>query len=837
MTVTVPELSLVVLVGPSGSGKSTFAARHFRPTEVVSSDFCRGLVADDENDQEATPAAFRLVRAIAGERLRAGRLAVIDATNVQPEDRRSLVELAREHHCFAAAIVFDVPERVCIERNLARPDRNFHGGVVRRQHGHMRRSLRGLEREGFRYVTVLRSVAEVEAAAVERQALWVNRRAETGPFDIVGDVHGCLPELRELLGALGYAVADGRATHPDGRRAIFLGDLVDRGPDSAGVLRLVMGMVADGAALCIAGNHDAKLLRALRGRSVQATHGLEGTLEQLAADPALRAPAAAFLDGLISHYVLDGGRLVVAHAGLSEALQGRTSGRVREFAMYGDTTGETDEVGLPVRRDWASDYRGRALVVYGHVAVAEPRWLNNTVNVDTGCAFGGRLTALRYPERELVSVAARATYYEPARPLAPVTAVPDVLELADVLGKRHVTTGLAGTVTIREENATAALEVMSRFAVDPHWLVYLPPTMSPVETSERPGLLEHPEQAFAHFARAGVARVVCEEKHMGSRAVVVVCRDEATAERRFGILPPAGIGVCHTRTGRPMFDAPLDRQLLERVRDALGAAGAWERLATDWVCLDCELMPWSAKAPDLIGRQYAPVAAAGAVSLALASAAVAAAAERGVDTGDLGPRLDARGAAVGRYRDAYERYCWPVAGVGDLRLAPFHLLASEGRVHLDRPHDWHLAEIGTIVAAGAPLLAPTPHRFVDLADEGARREAAEWWTHLTADGGEGMVVKPVEFVVRGARGLVQPGVKCRGPEYLRIIYGPEYDLPANLARLRDRRMSVKRSLALREFALGVEALTRFVAREPLHRVHECVFGILALESEPVDPAL
>src|SRR5215467_7661697 len=717
MKVTIPDLSLVALIGPSGSGKSTFAARHFLRTEVVSSDFCRGLVADDDNDQSATPAAFRLVHAIAGERLRSGRLAVVDATNVQPEDRRPLVQLAREHNCFAVAVVFDMPDAVCIERNRARPDRDFNDGVIRRQHRSLRRSLRGLEREGFRYVSVLRSAAEVDAATIERQPLWVDRRSDCGPFDVIGDVHGCRDELVELLGRLGYAVgADGRVEHPEGRRAIFVGDLVDRGPDTPGVLKLVMRMVEDRVALCVAGNHDARLVRALEGRNVRMSHGLERTLQQLEAEPELREPARAFLDGLISHYVLDGGRLVVAHAGLPEDLQGRSSGRVREFAMYGETTGETDELGLPVRLDWAAEYRGRSLVVYGHVAVPEARWLNNTINIDTGCVFGGRLTALRYPEREIVSVPARAAYFESIRPLAPPPSDrAGVLDLADVLGKRLVETSLAGRIAIREENATAALEVMSRFAIDPRWLVYLPPTMSPAEASARPGLLEHPEEAFAYFARSGVRRVVCEEKHMGSRAVLVVCRDEAAAERRFGVAPPGGVGVCHTRTGRSMFeDGDLGRRLLDHVRCALDAAGFWKRLETDWVCLDCELMPWSAKAQELITRQYAPVAAAGLVSVELARAAVDAAASSGVDMGDIAGRLSERGAALAAYREAYRRYCWPVGGVEDLRLAPFHVLATEGHVHTDRPHDWHLDQIAAIVTDGSPVLALTPHRVVDV---------------------------------------------------------------------------------------------------------------------------
>ena len=844
MKLTIPELALVVLVGPSGSGKSTFAAKHFRSTEVLSSDFCRGLVADDENDLAATAPAFRVLQYIAGERLRSGRLTVVDATNVQPEARKPLIQLARDHDFLAAAIVFDLSEKVCAERNRGRPDRNLPSGVIHRQRDQMKRSLRGLEREGFRYVYVLDSVERVDSAVIERQRLRVDRRNEHGPFDVVGDVHGCREELIALLIHLGYSVsaADGRhrVTHPDGRCAIFLGDLVDRGPDIPGVLRLVMSMVDDGVALSIAGNHDQKLARALSGRNVKMSHGLERSLEQLESDPALKADAGRFLDGLISHFVLDDGKLVVAHAGLKEDMQGRASARVREFALYGETTGESDEFGRPIRLDWAQNYRGGALVVYGHVAVTEPRWVNNTVNIDTGCVFGGRLSALRYPEREIVSVPARRTYYEPVHPVVELThPSDDLLDVADVLGKRIVETSLMGNVTVREENATAALEVMSRFAIDPHWLVYLPPTMSPTEASSQPGMLEHPGDAFAYFRKNGVQRVVCEEKHMGSRAVVIVCRDEEAALRRFGSVPSSGIGVCYTRTGRPMFaDGNLERALLQKVLDACTGAELWARLETDWALLDCELMPWSAKAQELIADQYAPVGAAAAVSLELAGEALSAATGRGIDLHELRDQIARRREAVDRYAEAYRRYCWPVQTVDDLRLAPFHVLATEARVHADKTHEWHMEQVYLLAKTEAGVLVSTPHKTVDLSDEASEREAVEWW-RLTADaGGEGMVLKPFDFIARSGRGIVQPGIKCRGHEYLRIIYGPEYDRPDNLLRLRDRAsLSLKRSLALREFALGIEAITRFVRREPLFRVHECAFAVLALESEPVDPAL
>ncbi|ULH14604.1 metallophosphoesterase [Deinococcus sp. KNUC1210] len=248
--------------------------------------------------------------------------------------------------------------------------------------------------------------------------LKVDRRDLSGPFDLIGDVHGCLPELLDLLAQLGYTVSpDLSVTPPEGRTAVFLGDLVDRGPDTPGVLRLVMGMVAAGHALCVCGNHDAKLRRALSGHQVKRTHGLEVTFEQLShTPPAFSEAVRGFLAGLPHHLVLDGGRLVAAHAGLPQAFQGRDSGRVRAFALYGDTGQALDAQGLPLRRDWAADYHGAALVVYGHTPVLRPRWKNQTVNLDTGCVFGGSLTALRYPELETCSVAARAVYREPTRP-------------------------------------------------------------------------------------------------------------------------------------------------------------------------------------------------------------------------------------------------------------------------------------------------------------------------------------------------------------------------------------------------------------------------------------
>ena len=672
-----------------------------------------------------------------------------------------------------------------------------------------------------------------------RAPLRCDRREQAGPFDVIGDVHGCLTELRRLLGALGYReVLDeaGRpidATPPADRRAIFLGDVVDRGPDSVGCLRLVMGMCEAGHALAVPGNHEAKLVRALAGKNVQRSHGLAETMSALEREsPEFRDRVQRFWDGLVTHLVLDDGRLVVAHAGLTEAYQGRASARVRAFALYGQTTGETDEFGLPVRYPWAEDYRGAATVLYGHTPVPAVEWLNNTACLDTGCVFGGALSAMRYPEREVVSVPAERQWQAPARPLAPPpepVREPNVLDIADVSGKILIETSDAGRVTIREEQAAGALETMSRFAIDPRLLTYLPPTMSPATASREPGFLEHPREAFEYFRDAGVTRVICEEKHMGSRAVLLLARDP----RRFAA-PRGWRGTVHTRTGRAFFSADDEARFVERAHAAVASAGLWKDLDADWLVLDGEALPWSYKAEPLIKDLYASVGAAGAAATAFADEVLARAAGAGLDVAALRGRTEDRGVNVRRFRDAYRRY---VGSGRDVTFAPFQLLAAGGETFEDRDHGWHLAIADRLIARDPALFKPTRTVQADLGDDDSVRAATEWWRELTDAGGEGMVVKPFANRVRTNRGLIQPGLKVRGREYLRIIYGPDYLEAENLERLRNRATDRKRSLAMREYALGLEALRRAAAGEPLWRVHEAVFGVLALESDPVDPRL
>ncbi len=849
----IPDFALVVLIGSTGSGKSTFAARHFLPTEVISSDECRGWVSDDATDQSVSADAFDLVRTIADKRLKHRRLTVIDATNVRTADRKGWIELARRWHALPVAIVIDPGIDVCVARNKLRPDRPSSPQVIVRMTSEIRRGLRGLQREGFRQVWKLGGEDEIAAATVTRQPLWTDKRADTGPFDIIGDVHGCAAELEALLTSLDYQVAwsEDRGERvvtvvpPAGRKAVFLGDLVDRGPNAPDCLRIAMSMVAAGTGYCIQGNHERKFGRWLEGRKVTVAHGLQQTIDQMeSVDRGFREALPEFLDDLRSHLWLDGGRLCVAHAGLKEEMIGRGSGTVREFALYGETTGEIDEFGLPVRADWAASYRGQTAVIYGHTPVLEAEWVNSTLCIDTGCVFGGKLTALRWPEKELVQVPARQVWFEPQRPLAPAggdrssqALADDILDMADVSGRRWIDTEVRGRIAVAEENAAAALEVMSRFALAPQWLAYLPPTMSPSETSAVEGWLERPEEAFDYFRKNGVAEVVCEEKHMGSRAVIALCRDQAAAAARFDAAAGES-GAIWTRTGRAFFSDPSTTEaVLERLRAAADAAGLWDELKTDWMLLDAEIMPWSAKASALIASQYEPVAVSSRAGLAAATDALRRAADNGAPVEALLARFADRAERAARYAHAWAPYVWPVSGVDDLRVAPFHLLASEGQVWFDQDHVWHMSIADRLAAAGQAIVTPTRWRRVDLADPIALSSAVEWWEQFTGGGGEGMVVKPRDFIARGPKGLLQPALKVRGAEYLRIIYGPEYDAPEHLSRLRERGVAGKRNLALREFALGHAGLKRFVAREPLRRVHECVFAVLALESEPIDPRL
>ncbi|MDF2700362.1 MAG: metallophosphoesterase [Haloplasmataceae bacterium] len=396
MKIRVPEFALVILIGLNNNFKKHFANKHFKQNEIVSPELSRSLITDEN---QVTKQEFELLYMIIEKRLELKQLTVVNAANVNEKIRKEFIEIGKKNHAFILGVVFDLPTD-----------------------NHFQYSLENLREEGFNFVSLLDTEDRVNFVEIQKEKLKCDLRNDCGPFDIIGDIHGCFDELYILLEKLGYNITYNRGYYnvipPVGRKVIFLGDLVDRGPKIEEVLKIAMDMVYSGVALCVSGNHDNKLLRKLKGNNVQVKHGLEQSVDQLKGlSKDFINEVTNFLQSLESHFVLDNGNLVVAHAGMKEEYQGRLSKSVRDFALYGETTGEIDDNGLPVRYLWANDYQGKAKVLYGHTPYLEVLELNNTINIDTGCVFGNKLTAYRYPEGEFVSVNAKETYSNPSRPM------------------------------------------------------------------------------------------------------------------------------------------------------------------------------------------------------------------------------------------------------------------------------------------------------------------------------------------------------------------------------------------------------------------------------------
>ncbi len=410
MPLRLPEPSLVVLCGPAASGKSSFAQRWFSPTEVVSSDAVRGLLCDDPDNQDINEETFALVHQLCEARLAHGRITVVDATNLEKEGRAEFRRIARSARLPVHLVVFDAKLETLRERNKARA-RQVPDSVLRTHRELADRLTSDLDDERYDGVHHL-DASNLDEVIVEREPLAPLRLDVSGPFDIIGDVHGCLAELETLLDQLGYV--DG--LHPEGRRLVFLGDLVDRGPSSVGVLRLVLPWLEDSRALFVPGNHDDKLWRWLQGRGVTVSGGLGSTVAEWnaltdAEDRELRARFDRLMKSAPPYLWLDGGALIVTHAGLEERDHGRVGPKVRAFCLYGKTTGREID-GYPERLDWAADYSGEPAVVHGHVPVRRAEWRHNTADIDLGAVFGGALCAMRWPERTFESVQASRSWVE-----------------------------------------------------------------------------------------------------------------------------------------------------------------------------------------------------------------------------------------------------------------------------------------------------------------------------------------------------------------------------------------------------------------------------------------
>lgn len=413
MGLTIPEASLLVTCGVAGCGKSTFVSKNFKPTAIVSSDRCRALVSDDEGNMAASKRAFDVFYFIMEKRMEMGRLVVADSTALTFDARKKLLRLAREYNYYTVLAAFDVPLSTCLTRNSMR-DRIVAEKVIEKQYKLFNEALDYINKEEFDKVVILK---EDEMDSFKFNIISSNMEIhDSGPFDIISDIHGCMSELEMLLYKLGYQKQSSSYIHPDKRKVIFAGDIVDRGPRIIDTVRTVIDMTASGSAYYVPGNHCNKFYRYLNGRKVQIKNGLEKSVAEF--DMLDKHSSDRLKKGFIRLYetapiylILDEGRLVVAHAGIKESMIGNMSKEITDFVLYGDVSGELDEEGFPLRKDWASLYSGSALIVYGHTPVLEPVFVNNTINIDQGASIGGGLTALRYPEKEVVSVKSLDTYY------------------------------------------------------------------------------------------------------------------------------------------------------------------------------------------------------------------------------------------------------------------------------------------------------------------------------------------------------------------------------------------------------------------------------------------
>lgn len=864
-TIHLPHAGIILLVGPSNTGKTTLLNQLIQenqllPSEVVSSDQFRILVSDnefiswngrpkDESDalfheyQQISNAAFDAMDYVISKRSKLNKLTFIDATHLREEEHDKYLQMGKKYHVPVIAMVLNISETELIRRDN---ERTFPRGRnrIKQQYQHFKNTLRFIKKKPYRRVYML--------GEDELQVLNINRLENPltidvgNGIDLIGDIHGCFDEFLEILNKLGYREnEDGYYIHPEGRKILSLGDVLSRGPRSIATLQLFQKHVTAGHAYMIDSNHGWKIARWLNGKNVTLAHGDENVAaefedfeSQYSSEETekVKAQIKELLLEAKSHYIIqkNGVNVVVAtHAGIKDHYIGKQSPRISDFCRYGDHDG-LDENGKPIRKDWSVSHQSSELIVWGHDPKPQPLLVNNTLNIDQGVVFGGSLTAYRYPERQLVSVKAKNDYANvPDNPLKEWElkrlAAPNIMKF---LNGYSVITELYGEIKIYDDGVKPALDDLSHYTLPLEEIVYLPPTMSPTPKPSRlDEYLEHPMEAFEYYQANGVETMVVEKKHMGSRGILFLFKNKEVAKDYVG---RETLGTIYTRTGKAFFKKTLEEQMVTLLNAELVKSGYFETYNTDFVLLDAEILPWNLKAKDLIVNQYAHVGEMALLDREKLKASLQTALESGKNVTDWMKEVDIGVENAKVFNEVYQKYCWDIDGMEGVQIAPFHTLAHSTETFFEKPHTWHM-EKNKEFSRISGLFMETDYRVVS--DEESMKAAIKWWEEMTEDGHEGFVVKPESFMTQHKGKLLQPAIKVRGRKYLHIIYGIDYLLPDNLTRLKKRNAGKKQRNALKEFALGVEAVNRFVRRESLERVHECVLGILALEAEPIDPRL
>ncbi|TDL78498.1 polynucleotide kinase-phosphatase [Peribacillus frigoritolerans] len=863
MQIVLPYAGIVLLIGPSNSGKSTLLKRMIEkreilPSEVISSDDFRVLVSDiefidwrdrpkDEADsllgdyQSISKEAFSMMDSVIDARCRLNKLTFVDATHLHPDDRKRYLSLARKNNVPIISIVMDIHEDELLIRDEQR-DNPRGKRRIRQQYQTFKKEKRFIKKEGYMSVYTIKETDNLE---FNRRSNPIEKDIESG-IDIIGDIHGCYEEMILVLEKLGYHQnQDGLYLHPEGRKFVSIGDIMSRGPQSLKTMLFFCEHVSKNLAYMIDSNHGWKIARWLDGRNVTLNHGDEKVEEEFnvyekeaGSEKAEEAKKTlkAFLLQAPSHYVFTKNgvqTLICTHAGIKDEFIGKQSEAISDFCRYGDTDG-FDEKGKPIRKDWYISHKKKALIVWGHDPKPAPLLINQTINIDQGVVFGGALTAFRYPEGEFISVKAKQDYSgaseNPLKEWEKNRLNPP--NIGKFINGYSVLTEDFGEIKLHQDIVKPAIDTISHYTVPIEQLIYIPPTMSPTPSpSSLDDYLEHPIEAMNYYRSHGIQTMIAEKKHMGSRAILFVFKDAESAKKHTGI---ESNGVIYTRTGRRFFDGATEEKVISKINQDLLVQGYFDKYETDYILLDAEIMPWNLKAKELISSQYAHVSENAILDRTMLKEKIEAAVGENVDLKGWLNEYEQKLENAHTFNEVFQKYCWEIEDVDSIQIAPFHVLAHSNETFFDKPHTWHM-EMNREYAALSSLFVETDYKLIT--DDASAEEVIKWWQDITREGHEGIVIKPEFYIAMNKGKLLQPAIKVRGRKYLNIIYGMDYLSPKNLERLKNRNTAKKQKLALREFALGIESIKRYVNGETIERVHECVLATLALESDPVDPRL
>lgn len=779
MMISIPEFSLVIMIGGTGSGKTTFVNKHFSPDEIISSDTIRKMITGAEGNEDNT-VVFSYMNTIISERLKRKLTTVVDATHLNEESRHDMIMLAKKYYALPIAFVMNTSLTKCLENNNNRVDSRPE--YVVRNHNRIARSLYP-KYEGF---SQIEKIDYENDYIISRHVLRNNKKSVHGPFDIIGDIHGCYDELIDLMKKCGYIIKIHQGPHRiihtiyhlDGRKLVFLGDLCDRGPKIMESMFLVMDIVNSEMGYCVRGNHDQRFLDYLEGKEVSHTHGFKETIEQLSVYDGhkrdIHMELKKFFSTMNSYILFDDGKLVASHCGIDKNMIGGAGIMVSNRCVFGNT-----RLTAKKRYEWIYENDTKALQVFGHLSVMDSKFINNAICLDNGCVYGYKLTALKYPELSLVSENAHSIHYKHD----------DILTLEPMCKKYILTLDAAkltelrgvpcidGFESIDKPGLEKAFESVVRFC-DVNKITYIPPTTATAGGRIIDGCLEHPEHAYNMY-RKYTNYIYGQEKHMGSRCVIVIARDRMIMKNIFGI---DAIGFTQSRSGRQFLNDNDEKRFIEILYNRIEENNLWNILG-NWIVFDGEMLPWSYKAEGLIRDTFL------ATSCAIQSK------QAQEDYVDIN-KYD-----INAFQKACMNYASPYKTFDDLEYAPFHILVSEKIKGYTMDHQWHMNIISHLRGR---YIRMTKMIHVNLEDTSSQKQATNMWTDLISNGCEGMIFKSPSLNYHHDNELVIMGIKVRGPEYLRLVYGADY--LNNLESLSKRKLKSKQFLSKKGNAFGLQVL-------------------------------